>query len=465
MRPVLSQAVSFRSASRQSLAGRASGGVRPGILRRCGRIAVSFANCLVTGGLIAGCLVITSGCSSLTFKIDGKPASTVSPAQRAQPKRDLVPIDISLLTQPRPDAYRVDEGDVLGLVVEGLVPFRGPDQTPQLPPVQFPENDFRVAPAIGVPVAVQADGVLSAPMIKPINVRGLTLPEVSQAIREAYNKADILKEEAPMPIVTLINPRQTTVLVVREDTGQGVATQLGVNDRQGVGGPVTLPAYKNDVLNALMSSGGLPGLRAKNEIRVFRRGTEASRQMAVLNPDDFPPGLNLTLEDDETLQGSRTIIPLRVRRGTIVNIRPEDVILGEGDIVYIGNRDTEVFYTAGLLPAGEHLLPRDYDIDIFEAMSIAGYSYGTSGVSGGGGGGLIPQGSNVPPTQLFIMREREDGCEYTIEIDLERAIKCADDRLLIKPGDKLLLRHSPCEESVNFGIFTFFTFGIRELFN
>ncbi|MEM9643995.1 MAG: polysaccharide biosynthesis/export family protein, partial [Planctomycetota bacterium] len=159
----------------------------------------------------------------------------------------------------------------MGLVVDGVIPFRGPDQPPLLPPVQFAENDLRIPPAIGVPVAVQPGGLISLPMGGTVNVDGLTLQEAGEVIGEAYQAAEILKDEAATPIVTLINPRQTTVLVVREDTGQNLAAGQNGGDRQATGGPVSLPAYKNDVLNALMASGGLPGLRAKNEIRIHRR--------------------------------------------------------------------------------------------------------------------------------------------------------------------------------------------------
>ncbi len=38
----------------------------------------------------------------------------------------------------------------------------------------------------------------------------------------------------------------------------------------------------------------------------------------------------------------------------------------------IQSRDREKFYTGGVLGGGEHLLPRDYDLDILVAIAIAG---------------------------------------------------------------------------------------------
>lgn len=422
-----------------------------------------------------GLVVIAAmtGCSSLAFPIQGRPVTSVPRHELAEPKRNLVPIDISLLSQPEPNEYRLDEGDVLGVIVEGIVPYRGPEQPPVLPPVQYPAEDLMLPPAIGVPLAVQPGGEIALWEIGRLNVRGMSLDQASSAIREAYIENEFLKPTAGRPVVTLIRPRQVNVLVIREDTGQNQnrISLLG-NDNSATGGPVSLSAYKNDVLNALMASGGLPGLDAKNEIQIFRRRKENSVPqvpMALIDAGQFPPGAELELEQDERLahiddrDGPELVIPLRVPAGSQLDLAVEDIILNEGDIVYIANRTTEVFYTGGLLPAGQHLLPRDYDIDVFDAMSIAGYSYGAS-ISSGSGGGLIPTGAQVPATQLFVFRETPGGCDRVIEIDLSDAVQCCNQRLIVKPGDTIFLRHNCCEEATNFGIMTFFTYGIRELF-
>jgi len=47
---------------------------------------------------------------------------------------------------------------------------------------------------------------------------------------------------------------------------------------------------------------------------------------------------------------------------------------------------------------------------------------------------------------------------------LTTAINDPKSRLLIAPGDTLILRYRPQEELINFASGTFFTFGIRELF-
>ena len=45
------------------------------------------------------------------------------------------------------------------------------------------------------------------------------------------------------------------------------------------------------------------------------------------------------------------------------------MILQSGDILKIESRETELYYTGGLLPVGEFVLPRDYDLDVIEAVA------------------------------------------------------------------------------------------------
>src|SRR5512135_1673374 len=46
-----------------------------------------------------------------------------------------------------------------------------------------------------------------------------------------------------------------------------------------------------------------------------------------------------------------------------------DITLHDGDTVYIEARDTEVYYTAGLMGAAQIPLPRDYDLRVIEAIT------------------------------------------------------------------------------------------------
>ena len=426
---------------------------------------------------IAASLLSTSftGCSTLTQPIEGIPANRVPPELFAQPKNDLVPVDISLLSLEPPRDYLISDGDILGVYIEGVLPFNPPNEPPLPPPVNFPEANSTLPPSIGYPIAVQDDGTLALPLIEPLEVDGLTLEQVREAIRDAYIDNEILRPEKARPIVTIIQERTYDVIVVREDGGdlniQNLAADFirGTSDRSASGAMVKLPAYQNDVLHALVETGGLPGLNAKNEVKVLRASEADQRKRAQFmqqfyaqqlaaqsDPCSCPPELP---DDPSVLR-----IPLRVRPGVIPDIRPADIRLQDGDIVYIESRETEVFYTGGLLPGGEFPLPRDYDLDILGAMAIAGQGIGNQVRQGGGGNGLLGGAAGtVPPGRAYILRKTPCNGQVAIEVDLTAAINDPRQRPLIQPGDTIILQYKCEEELLNFGIGTFFTFGISEL--
>jgi hypothetical protein len=420
------------------------------------------------------------GCTSLTAPLSGIPARRLPPQFWAQPKNNLVPIDVSRLAQEPPRQYLLDGGDILGIYIEGVLPFTPPDQPPQLPPVNFPDKDSVLPPSLGFPIPVQDDGTISLPLIRPIMVRGMTVEQVQEVIRRSYVEAEILKEvdnRVQTPIVTLLRERTFNVVVVRQDIGsqgQQAQFQRGGYTRQGdqsaKGSLIKLPAGQNDVLHALMESGGLPGIHAKNEVKILR-ATLADRKKRdqfiqefyahlAQNPDPClcPPPLP---EDPSIIR-----IPLRLPPGVTPSFRPEDIILQEGDIVYIESRDAEVFYTGGLLPGGEWAIPRDYDLDVLGAMALSGG--GVSRPQGGGGGaigmGVAQSIGGVPPGMLYILRKTPCNGQVTIEIDLAKAMTDPRERPLVQAGDTLILRYKPTEELLNFGLGAFFTFGIQELF-
>ena len=441
--------------------------LRSGLLR--------WSSKVIAAAVIAGSM---TGCSTLTMPIDGVPAKRVPSQFFAEPKNDLVPVDISLLTLEPPRDYLIGAGDILGVYVEGVLPFNPPNAPPQPPPVNFPDRESTLPPSIGYPIAVQEDGSLALPLIEPLKVEGLTLEQVRDAIRDTYIDNDILRPEKARPIVTIIQERTIDVIVVREDGGGGgggMSTQntgsqfvRGGSDRSGSGGLVKLKAYQNDILHALVETGGLPGLNAKNQVKVLRARREnqkvrdeflrrfrAQRRAALLDPCACLP----KLPDDPTILK----VPLRLPPGESPNLTEEQITLQEGDIVYIESRETEIYYTGGQLPGGEHALPRDYDLDVLGAMALAGQGAYSSGRGGRGGGGLAGNIATVPPGNLFILRQTDCNGQIAIEVDLTKAINDPRSRPLVQAGDILILQYKPEEELLNFGLGTFFTYGIQQL--
>ena len=138
-------------------------------------------------------------------------------------------------------------------------------------------------------------------------------------------------------------------------------------------------------------------------------------------------------------------IPIRLGPGEAADIREEDVILQDGDIVFIESRDTEVFFTGGLLGGGQYTLPRDYDLDILQALSLA-TARGSAGASRVVGGlSALNNDVSISPSTVIVLRKLPDGGEVPIKIDLYRARTDMSERITIQPGDYILLQYTPLE--------------------
>lgn len=425
--------------------------------------------------LMLTCVLVSvsfTGCTALFSPIDSIPASRVPRQFLAEPQANKVAIDYSRLRQDKPDFYTLDSDDVLGVFVENVLGEFG-----SAPPVQIPDPNSDLPPAIGFPVPVREDGTLSMPLVSPLPVRGLTIQQAEALITRAYREGPnpILIEKGRI-IVTLLRKRTFRVFVVRQDNslaqrGQqfaGLAQSQIVNDRSDLssrGSVLQMPAGQNDIFTALSQTGGIPGVNAKAEIRVLRGDrlatAERDAKMAEFyrtnRPDQFPYGVLPGIEDEtNTLK-----IPLRLKPGETPNIRPQDIILRDGDILFVDSRLTDVYYTGGLLGGGEFPLPRDYDLDVLSAIQLGRFSVGTAQQSGLIGGTV----QQAQPTELILLRRIPGDKQLAIRIDLNDAINDPRQRLLVKAGDTLLLRFKPQEELLNFASATFFTFGLRQLFN
>ena len=314
-------------------------------------------------------------------------------------------------------------------------------------------------PSIGFPIPIREDGTVSLPLVDPINLRGLTLQQAEQKIRKAYISKQILKPERERIIVTLMKPRTYHVLVVREDEtadtrNNGLLNRLGGNaanyalamqlgqTRAGMSYPVELKAYENDVLHALSETGGLPGNDAKSEVIILRGAFGNDQNVEQLNNCMQDPNWI----DQQIGQANVVKIPLRVGpNDPVIQLTEQDIILNRGDVVYVRTRESEVFYTGGLLQGGQWPLPRDYDIDVFQAISLSGGNIGAgagstdTGLMQGGGSNAI-----FPATRVIVLREL-CGETVPIEINLRRAMLDPAERIRILPGDFIVLEYTPLE--------------------
>lgn len=408
--------------------------------RRSCRQVLGLAALLLCGAL--------SGCTSLDLldcEIPAIPARRAPPEVLARPRDDMQQITISRLRQNPPKVYQLGPGDVLGIYIEFVLGEQG-----ESPPVHFPEEGDQ-PPALGYPVPVREDGTLALPSISPVHVAGLTLEQATEAVRNAYLNAEILKSGSEKVIVTLMRRREYRVLVIREEEGavEGVT-------KKGTGTVVDLPAYENDLLHALNETGGLPGLDAKNEILIMRGGFQdgAQRDLMIAHinstrqPCECPPVIP---DDPNTVR-----IPIRFHPEDVPLFTEKDIILNTGDVVYIPSRERERFYTGGVLPGGEHMLPRDYDLDVLGAIAVAGGPLGSGGTglsNVGGRGGMYGGGRGAVigknPSRLLVIRKLDCGGTLAIKVDLNRALTDSSQRILVKPEDTLILQYTVSEELYN----------------
>ena len=140
-------------------------------------------------------------------------------------------------------------------------------------------------------------------------------------------------------------------------------------------------------------------------------------------------------------------IPLWVEPCQSPCFSQEDITLRAGDIVYIRGRAEDFFYTAGLLPGGVVPMPRDHDIDIVEAISLANGSIG--GVGGASGIAVIRTGTGpgniLPPTRAIITRKLPNKQQVSIRVDLSQSLRDPKHRPIVQPGDLITLQYKPGE--------------------
>ncbi len=391
------------------------------------------------------CTILTMvGCAA--YDIPAVPAYRVPASFLGRGRESMQELSLNRLGQGRPIAYQLAPGDILGVYIEFIL---GDEES--APPVHFPEAGDQ-PPAIGYPIPVREDGTLALPLIDPLPVEGLTLEQATEKIRRVYVEKEILQRGKDKVIVTLMRRREYRVIVIREEGGgvDGV-TKVGRGD------VIDLPAYENDVLHALNETGGLPGLDAENEVLILRAGGNGAKYDqfvgAVLSsqcPCECPP----IIGDAPNV----TRIPIRYYPENVPAFGEKDVLLETGDIVYVRARETERYYTGGLLGGGEFMLPRDYDLDVIKAISVAGGSVGqgstgigslTNGGGFGGGGNRGMTGGTIGPSKLIVIRKNECGQEIPIRVNLNKALYDPRERILVMPGDTLILQYTLSEEIAN----------------
>lgn len=408
------------------------------------------------------------GC--ITFTHHAVPAGRLPNQFAAPTKSELLPINFSILGANAPKEYLLDAGDVLAVTVQGVIPGDAREMPPVIQTAQqtlsreyYPPNGNFITLGLGLPLTVQSNGMLALPGIPAIQARGLTPLELAEKIRETYVDKEFVKEGKDQVNVTLIRPRTNRVLVLREDVNAPDIGTVRKGDailhKHGSAVVVDLPASESDVLHALATSGGLPGVDAYNQVWVLRKSTLQPHAVVQIQKD-VEAGASpheLITQMPAHLEAIR--IPLKMCPDQPVPFTPEDVLLQDGDIVYIEPRRDEYFYTGGLLPGGQIPMPRDEDLDILEAVALAQGSVG--GLGGTSSVAVLRAGAGVgniiPPTRVLVLRKLPNGDQLPIRVDLAKAMKDPSERIKIMAGDYIMMYYKPSEITGN-AVLNFFNF-------
>ncbi len=402
------------------------------------------------GVLLGIACFVSCGCSSITSGRWAVPAHCLKTQEYWKPESPKVPLDLTLLRQEAPATYRIGPGDTLAVYIHGLLP-PSLEQAPVVQPATvspsryYPPVGVADLPALGLPLRVQDNGALLLPAVDPIVVEGLTIRQAYDRILAAYKAAGVLKADQVQMSVDLIKRRVYRVLVIREDVGADFPTLAAASQipytKRGRGAVIDLRRGENDVMHALAATGGLPGQDAKAEVWVLRSPQQKDLAQVATEVNE---GANLE-EVIQRVGPSRTIrIPLRVYPEETLDLSPADVVLNSGDILFVPERQ-EFFYSGGLLPGRQIPLPRDRDVDVIEAIAMAG---GAVGGPLGAGGVYLPGktgGYVFPPSRALVLRKLPCGQKLLIEVDLARAMHDPHERIKIVADDMVMLHFRPCE--------------------
>jgi len=158
-------------------------------------------------------------------------------------------------------------------------------------------------------------------------------------------------------------------------------------------------------------------------------------------------GWRLPALNDLKMHGSNVIrIPLRTFPGEMPAFSEADITLQDGDIVYIESRETDVFFTGGLLGGGRYQLPRDQDLDVLQALAIVQAQANRQTTTRAIGGiSSTNQDVTVGASHLIVLRRMGGGGQMSIKVDLYRAMRGLEERILVKPGDHLILQYTRME--------------------
>lgn len=358
-----------------------------------------------------------------------------------------------------------------------------PGFNPGLTQRSIPGAAGAYSPEYGTPVSPQPAG-LSAPdgpafRDPTLSPRNTAVPAGSPLASDRYESAPVAAPYSN-PLDSSRDGQVVPTAAAFNDPTYSPRAQAGVSSMP-IGSGHSLAGVRNNAYQAVQYTEMPPGTWPSTDSAGVppALGSGHSNGQPVLNPMTHSPDGEMggsevsfgaghsgvgdpnpiwqqTLQNfDPTIESSHIIkIPVRLSPGESPNISEEDVTLYDGDIVFIENRDTDVYYVGGLMGGGQFSLPRDRDLHVLEAVSLAqgrGMTQGgTQGMQSSGGVSALNRDVTPSASRLIVLRQVGCGQVMSVEVDLYKALRYPHENILVQPGDMLILQYTCVEATLAF---------------
>ena len=336
----------------------------------------------------------------------GVPARCLPESFRTPVRAIGVPLNFATLTIPVPEEYILGRDDVLEVTIHNLFPA--------------PQGQGSHT----LQTRVMGNGEIMLPVVGPVRLGGMNLLQAHRAITKSF--ADGFIRDVRVSVF-LLEKSTTDVLVLGEVARPAV---------------YRLPKYENDVAHALAEAGGLSP-DSGTEIQVHRRVSAPPSPPARCDSHPWLAGGELVRVPPvdavfSPRAGRPSIFSIPVRGNPPIDLTPEDVILNNGDVVFVPSRTNEVFFVVGKLSSTNFVrfslgrenrdlgtgfvLPRDRDVTVVTAVAMAGY--------------IDPIDS---PTTVTVQRTFPDCQPMLIHVDLIAARFDRNEDIMVQAGDIIYL--------------------------
>lgn len=324
------------------------------------------------------------GCASRVYKPHTLPTEYMAP-----PPQDVARLDLSRLVDETVSSDLVAEGDVISVTVSTDY---NADTKPQ-------------------EVRVRDDGTADVPLVGPVQVAGLRLPEAEEAIADTAIRRDVFRR--PHVTVKKVQEKMNRVTVV------GAVKEQGVYD---------LPRGSSNLLAALVKAGGLDD-SASPIVEIRRPRLHGRRGSLFLPPEARPHTAGLSaagVQPTSYAAGDTEPQSVKVNLVSAVQDARSQYTLGDGDVVMVVERDPSQIAVTGLVAApGVFNLDLNRETRLTDAVAMAG---GTP--------------NPLADTVRIIRRVEDEGESVIIKCSLKKAGRSDVENPVLKPGDTIIVEHT-----------------------